>query len=62
MVSSKFVAYMSKIFENYVFNKSDLSTSVSKIEMNKIQKLYNTSCINLNNGISEKVLKFKKKK
>lgn len=62
MTSSKFITYMSKLFENYVFNKSDISTSVSKIEMNKIQKLYNTNCIKLNNGISEKVLKFKKKK
>ena len=56
------MAYFSKKLEKYVFNNSDLSTSVSKIEMNKIKKLYNVRCINLKNGVSEKILKFRKKK
>ena len=62
MMSSYFVAYFSKKLENYVFNNSDLSTSVSEIEINKIKKLYKVKCINLKNGVSEKILKFKKKK
>lgn len=62
MMSSYFMAYFSKKLEKYVFNNSDLSTSVSKIEMNKIKKLYNVRCINLKNGVSEKILKFRKKK
>ncbi len=62
MMSSNFTAYISKILENFVFNNSNLSTSVSKIEKNKIKKLYNVECINLKNGVSKKVLKFSKKK
>tara|TARA_B100001029_G_scaffold166817_1_gene159525 strand:- start:997 stop:2079 length:1083 start_codon:yes stop_codon:yes gene_type:complete len=62
MMSSNFMAYFSKKLENYVFNNSDLSTSVSKIEMNKIEKLYNVRCTNLKNGVSKKILKFRKKK
>ena len=45
-----------------VFKFSDLSTSVSNLEKNKIKSLYNVKCINLINGISKKILKFKKKK
>ncbi len=62
MMSSKFIAFLSKKLENYVFNNSDLSTSVSKIEINKIKKLYKVNCINLKNRVSKKILKFKKKK
>ncbi len=62
MMSSNIMANFSKKLEKFVFNNSDLSTSVSKIEMNKIKKLYGVQCINLKNGISEKVLKFRKKK
>ncbi len=62
MMSSNFIAYFSKKLENYVFNNADLSTSVSNIEINKIKKLYKVRCINLKNGVSEKILKFKKKK
>ena len=31
-----------------------------KLEKNKIKSLYNVKCINLINGISKKILKFKK--
>ncbi len=62
MMSSNFMAYFSKKLENFVFNNSDLSTSVSKVEIDKIKKLYDVKCINLKNGISKKILKFKKKK
>ena len=62
MMSSNFMAYFSKKLENFVFNNSDLSTSVSKIEIDKIKKLYDVQCVNLKNGVSKKVLKFKKKK
>ena len=62
MMSSKFIAFFSKKLENFVFNNSDLSTSVSKLEINKIKRLYGVKCINLKNGISKKVLNFKKKK
>ncbi len=62
MMSSYFVAFVSKKLENFVFKFSDLATSVSKIEINKIKKLYGVNCINLKNGISKKILKFKKKK
>ena len=61
MTSSKFMAFLSKKLEDFVFKKSDLSTSVSKLEISKIKKLYNTNCINLKNGVSRKILKFKKK-
>ncbi len=62
MMSSNIMAFFSKKLENFVFNNSHLSTSVSKIEMNKIKKLYGVQCINLNNGVSKKVLKFGKRK
>ena len=62
MTSSKLMAFFSKKLEEFVFHNSDLSTSVSKIEINKIKKLYNVKCINLNNGVSKKILKFKKRK
>ena len=61
MTSTKLMALFSKMLENFVFNNSNLSTSVSKIEINKIKKLYKVKCINLKNGVSKKVLKFKKK-
>ena len=60
MMSSNITAQLSKIFENYVFNKVDLSTSVSEVEMKKIKKLTMLN-VNLCNGISKKVLKLKKK-
>lgn len=62
MMSSYFVAIISKKLENFVFKFSDLATSVSKIEIDKIKKLYGVKCVNLKNGISKKILKFKKKK
>lgn len=62
MTSSKLMAFFSKKLENFVFNNSNLSTSVSKIEINKIKKLYNVKCVDLKNGVSKKILKFKKRK
>ena len=61
MTSSKFMAFFSKKLENFVFNNADLSTSVSKIEINKIKKLYKVKCINLKEWSVKKILKFKKK-
>ena len=62
MMSSKIIAYITKVLEKMVFKFSDLSTSVSNLEKNKIKSLYNVKCINLINKISKKILKFKKKK
>ena len=41
-----------------------LKTEISKtkLEISKIKKLYNVSCVNLKNGVSRKIIKFKKKK
>ncbi len=60
MMSSKFIAKISKKLESFVFKYSSISTAVSNIEKNKIQKLYGVKCIELRNGVSEKILKFKK--
>ncbi len=62
MMSNRLVAHISKAFEKFVFKYSDLSTCVSNIEKRKIKSLYNVKCINLSNGVSKKILKFKKKK
>ena len=39
--SNFFISKLSFIFEKYVYKNSDISTSVSKIEKQKIKKLYN---------------------
>ncbi len=62
MISSSFIIYLTKVLERFVFRKSDLATSVSSVEIRKIRKLYGVRCLNLKNGISRKILKFKKKK
>ena len=62
MMSSHLIAIFSKLLEKFVFKYSDLSTSVSKIEINKINKLYKVKCVELRNGVSKKIIKFKKKK
>ena len=62
MTSSNFIVFLTKILERYVFNNVDLATSVSQVEKNKIKKIYNCKTVNLNNGISKKILKFKKNK
>ncbi len=61
MMSSNFIINLTKILESFVFKYSDLSTSVSHIEKLKIKKLYKTECLILKNGISKKILRFKKK-
>ena len=35
------IARISRFFENYIYNKADISTSVSNIEQHKVKKLYN---------------------
>ena len=62
MTSSFLMIFLTKVLEKFVFNNSDLATSVSQIEKYKIKRLYNCNTINLNNGISKKILKFKKHK
>ncbi len=62
MTSNKIIIFVTRILEYFVFKYSDLATSVSNIERQKIKKLYNVKCIRLNNGISKKVIKFDKKK
>ena len=62
MMSSRLVSFLSRILEKYVFKFSDIATSVSTIEKQKIKKLYNVKVINLKNGVSRKVLNFNKRK
>ena len=62
MVASQFVTSITKKLESFVFKSSDISTSVSSIERDKIRKLYGVKCFILKNRISKKILKFKKKK
>ena len=62
MMSNVVITKISKVLEKYVFKFADLATSVSDIEKNKIESLYNVKCVIFENGISEKILKFKKKK
>ena len=53
MMSSRLVSFLSRILEKYVFKFSDIATSVSTIEKQKIKKLYNVKVINLKNGVSK---------
>ena len=62
MVSSKFITIVTKKLESFVFKNANISTSVSSIERKKIKKLYGVESLDLKNGISERILKFKKKK
>ncbi len=62
MMSNRIISLITKKLEYFVFKYSNLATSVSDIEIKKIRKLYNIKCINLNNGISKKIIKFNKKK
>lgn len=62
MMSSKLTAKITKKLESFVFRNSNIATSVSNIEKKKIQKLYGVKCIELKNGVSKKILKFKKVK
>lgn len=62
MVSSKFITIITKKLESFVFKNANITTSVSSIERKKIKKLYGVKCLILKNGISERILKFKKKK
>lgn len=62
MTSSKMMVVLTKILEKIVFKYSDITTSVSQIEIGKIKKLYNVNAFELNNGISKKIIKFSKKK
>mgnify|MGYP001382922910 CR=1 FL=1 len=62
MMSGKIITQITKKLEHFVFKFSNLATSVSDIESEKIKKLYNVRCLRLNNGISKKIIKFNKKK
>ena len=54
------IAYLSKIFEKFVYDKSDLATSVSKYDKKKIKKLYNLDSSIFMNGVHSSRLKIKK--
>ena len=60
--SNKFIFYLTKFLEKLVFKYAYLSTSVSKIEQNKIMKLYNQKTIlhpnalTLSNKIQKQIL------
>ena len=58
--SNKFIYLLTKLLEKLVFQFSDLSTSVSKKERDKINSLYKVKTILLPNGIQ--LYKFKKQK
>ena len=62
MLAYNFITNITKRLERFVFKNSNISTSVSDIERNKIKKLYGVKCLILKNGISKKILKFKKRK
>jgi len=50
--SNKLIYYLTKFLERFVFKYSYLSTSVSKLEQNKIKKLYNHKTILYSNAIT----------
>ena len=50
--SNKLIYYLTKFLERFVFKYSHLSTSVSKLEQNKIKKLYNHKTILYSNAIT----------
>jgi len=59
--SNKLIYFLTKILEKLVFQLSDLSTSVSSRERNKIKELYKAKTIFLPNGIHlNKIQKQKK--
>ena len=50
--SNKLIYYLTKFLERFVFKYSYLSTSVSKLEQNKIKKLYDHETILYSNAIT----------
>jgi len=54
------IAYLSKIFEKFVYDKSDIATSVSKYDKKKIKKLYNLDSSIFMNGVHSSRLKIEK--
>ena len=50
--SNKLIYYLTKFLERFVFKYSYLSTSVSKLEQNKIKKLYDHKTILYPNAIT----------
>jgi hypothetical protein len=50
--SNKLIYYLTKFLERFVFKYSYLSTSVSKLEQNKIKKLYDHKTILYSNAIT----------
>ena len=55
-----FIAFLTKIFEKYVYLKSDIATSVSDHDQKKIKKLYNINSYVFLNGVHSERLKVKK--
>ena len=49
--SNLFIFFLTKHLEKFVFKNSDIATSVSKIEKNKIKKLYNQKTVLYPNSI-----------
>ena len=45
------IAFLTKIFERYVYSKSDLATAVSKYDQKKIKNLYNLDSYIFENGV-----------
>jgi len=60
--SNYLISFLTKIMENYIFNKADLATSVSIKEKNKIIQLYNKKTVIFPNGVRLKKLQKKDNK
>ena len=54
------IAFFSKIFEKFVYAKSDIATSVSKHDKKKIKELYNLNSSIFMNGVHSSRLQIKK--
>ena len=57
--SNYLISFLTKIMENFIFNNTDLATSVSTKEKNKIKNLYDKETIIFPNGIHLKKLQNK---
>jgi hypothetical protein len=59
---NKIIILLTKYFEKLIFRLSDFATVVSRLDQNRIKKLYNLKSYILENGINIKRLKKKKPK
>lgn len=55
-----FIVFLTKIFEKYIYVKSDIATSVSEYDQKKIKKLYNLNSYVFLNGVHSARLSIKK--